>query len=99
VRFYHLPAESGVRVMSVEPGGPAEEADLLSGDIIVAYAGCPVPGIDELQRLLTGEQVGVRSRLTIIRRTELHDVDVVPQESGSRPRRRSEGRQTSALAG
>lgn len=99
VRFYHLPAESGVRVMSVEPGGPAEEADLLSGDIIVAYAGSPVPGIDELQRLLTGEQVGVRSRLTIIRRTELHEVGVVPQESGSRPRRRPGARQTSPLAG
>ena len=89
VRFYQLPVESGVRVMSVEPGGPGEQADLLSGDIIVGFGDCPVSGIDDLQRVLTGSLVGMRSTLRVVRRTDLLELDVVPEDSGAS---RREGR-------
>jgi S1-C subfamily serine protease len=84
VRFHNLPVESGILVTSIEPNSPAQRADLHEGDIIVGYNGQPIPGIDALHQLLTDAQVGVRSTLTIIRRTETLRLDIVPDESPPR---------------
>ena len=81
VRFYDLPQESGVVVISVEEGGPAERAGLREGDVIVALDGKPVAGVDDLQRLLTDTRVGVSSSLTIVRYTEKLEIKVVPEEA------------------
>jgi S1-C subfamily serine protease len=81
-RFHNLPVESGILVMSIEPGSPAQRAGLAEGDIIVAYNGQPIGSIDDLHRQLTETQVGVRSLLTIIRHTEKLERDIVPE---SRP--------------
>jgi S1-C subfamily serine protease len=83
-RFHHLPVESGILVASIEPNSPAQRAGLAEGDVIVGYNGQPIGGIDDLHRQLTETQVGVRSRLTIIRRTERLMLDIVPEESKSR---------------
>jgi S1-C subfamily serine protease len=84
VRFHNLPVESGILVTSIEPNSPAQRADLHEGDIIVGYNGQPIPGIDALHQLLTDAQVGVRSTLMIIRRTETLRLDIVPDESPPR---------------
>src|SRR5438552_3764302 len=86
VRFYDLPKESGVVVLSVENGRPAQKSGLHEGDEIVALGNQPVAGVDDLHRLLTDARVGVRSTVTLLRRTEKLTVDVVPEESkdGSR---------------
>ena len=81
VRFFNLPAESGVLAVSVERESPAAAAGLTEGDIIIAFSGQPVTGIDDLHRLLTDAQVGVPSPLTIIRRTEKIGLTIVPGES------------------
>jgi S1-C subfamily serine protease len=81
VRFYHLPASSGILVASVEPNSPAARSGLQEGDVIVAFAGQPVDGIDQLHRLLGEERIGVETPLTIIRRTEKLEITVVPAES------------------
>jgi S1-C subfamily serine protease len=81
VRFFNLPVESGVLAVSVEGGSPAAASGLAEGDIIIAFGGQPVTGIDDLHRLLTDAQVGVPSSLTIIRRTEKLDLTIVPAES------------------
>lgn len=83
VRYFNLPAESGVLAVSVERGSPAAVAGLAEGDIIIAFSGQAVAGIDDLHRLLTDTQVGVQSSLTIIRRTEKIDLTIVPAESQS----------------
>jgi S1-C subfamily serine protease len=79
-----LPVESGILVVSVEENSPAQRAGLSEGDIIIAFDGQPVTGIDDLHRMLTEEKVGVRTKLTIIRHTEKLNLDIIPEESKSR---------------
>jgi len=84
VRFYRLPAESGVLVISVEPGSPAQRAGVREGDVIVGYEGHSVAGIDDLHRLLTEGRVGARSPLELLRYTDRLVLEVVPEESKPR---------------
>jgi S1-C subfamily serine protease len=81
VRFYDLTKEMGVMVVGVADGSPAQKSGLQDGDVIIAFAGQPVAGVDDLHRLLTDAHVGVRSPLTILRRTERLELSIVPQES------------------
>ena len=78
VRFYDLAAESGVLVLSVEKRSPAEAAGLQEADVIVAFGATPIATVDDLHRLLTEEQVGKPTTLTVIRRTEKLALTVVP---------------------
>ena len=84
VRFYDLPVESGVLVVSVEPGSPAEKAGLEQGDVIVALAEKHVSSVDDLHRILTEEEVGAPSDLTVIRSTEKLEKRVVPARAQGR---------------
>src|SRR5437879_267980 len=79
VRYHKLPVESGVLVNAVQTGSPAEQADVRRGDVIVEFEGQPVAGIDPLHRLLTEALVGVRSELTIIRRSDKLSIQIVPE--------------------
>jgi S1-C subfamily serine protease len=71
---------------SVEIDSPADRAGIKRGDVIVAFGGRTVAGSDDLQRLLTGDQVGARSAITIVRGTEKIALEIVP---ASRPPVRS----------
>jgi S1-C subfamily serine protease len=81
VRFHNLPIESGILVVAVESGSPAQRAGVLEGDVIVGYGSQPIAGIDELHRVLTEHQVGVRSSLGVIRKGEKRVLAIVPEES------------------
>jgi len=81
VRFYNLPQESGVVVLGVEDTSPAKKAGLREGDVIVALDEKPVAGVDDLHRLLTDAQVGVRCELTVIRHTERFLLPIAPAEA------------------
>jgi S1-C subfamily serine protease len=81
VRFYDLPKETGVVVISVEENSPAKRAGLREGDVIVALEGQPVAGVDDLHRVLTDMRVGVSCSLTVIRWTEKLELKVVPEEA------------------
>src|SRR5882724_8494952 len=59
VRFHNLPRESGVLVVSLDRGSPAQRAGVHEGDVIIGYGTQPIAGIDDLHRLLTAEQVAV----------------------------------------
>jgi S1-C subfamily serine protease len=83
-RFHGLTVTSGVTVVTLEPGSPAARAELRPGDIIVALDGQPIAGIDDLQRLLTANRVGIRLALTILRGAAKLEVAIVPAEA---PRR------------
>jgi len=81
VRFYDLPRETGVVVISVEDTSPARKASLREGDVIVALDGKPVAGVDDLHRILTDARVGMSSTLTVLRHTEKLELRVVPEEA------------------
>src|SRR6266436_4491841 len=81
VRFYNVPLETGVLVVSVEKNSPAERAGLREGDLIVAFNGQPIGSVHDLHKILVGEQIGVSFCLNIIRNTEKMELPILPAES------------------
>jgi S1-C subfamily serine protease len=84
-RANQLASTSGVLVVSVEPGSPAETAGLREGDVILAFAGEAIAGVDDLHRQLTEERIGQPAALTILRGTRRRALTAVPRESARRP--------------
>ena len=80
VRHHKLTHNQGVLVAGTEPDGPARQSGLAEGDIIIAFREAPISSIDDLHRVLVGEEIGVRSTLTVIRGVERVALSVVPQE-------------------
>ena len=80
VVFHRLAVDQGILVSGTEPGSPARRAGLREGDVIVAFGGEPVSGIDELHRHLVARVIGVPSLVTVIRHTEKLDLVVTPAE-------------------
>jgi S1-C subfamily serine protease len=78
---HQLAEGSGMLVLHVEPGSPAQAAGIREGDVVVGFAGAPVGGVDDLHRLLTEGRIGVGTTLTVIRRAEKHEFTVLPAES------------------
>jgi S1-C subfamily serine protease len=84
VRFFNLPLESGLQVVSVEPDSPAERAGLQEGDVIIGFDDQNVPNMDVLHRLLTEKQVGAATPITVLRYPEKLTLAVIPEERKSR---------------
>lgn len=80
VRFYDLPKETGVVIVGVEKSSPAELAGLREGDVVVALGSQAIAGVDDLHRLLTDTQVGLKTAITVLRRTERMELAIVPGE-------------------
>lgn len=83
-RANQIAVSSGVLVVSVEPDSPAATAGLRTDDVILAFAGQAVGGIDDLHRLLTEDRIGAPSMLTVLRRGQRRQLTVVPAESRAR---------------
>ena len=80
-RANQLAVTSGVFVISVERDSPAAAAGLRDGDVVLAFAGEAVAGLDDLHRVLTGDRIGVPSPLVILRAAERRELTVIPGES------------------
>jgi len=81
VRYYDLPKETGVVVLSAEPNSPAERTGLREGDVIIALEGQPVAGVDDLHRVLSDVRAGAKTELTILRGTEKLVLGIIPEEA------------------
>jgi S1-C subfamily serine protease len=77
-RHHGLAVTSGVRIESVTPSSPAAAAGLRSGDILIAFDGHPVRGIDDLHRHLTDDRIGRVAPVVVLRGIERLEVVVVP---------------------
>jgi serine protease Do len=67
-----LPERDGLLVRGVEPGSPAEGAGLQPGDLLVAAAGRPLAGFDDLFDALEGAAGALP--LTVVRGTDEREV-------------------------
>ncbi|GAA2428841.1 S1C family serine protease [Streptomyces macrosporus] len=71
---------SGLRVVEVVPGAPADRAGLRPGDLLLTVGGEPVTSARELQRLMLAETIGRPLPLTALRADALVDVIATPVE-------------------
>jgi S1-C subfamily serine protease len=71
-----LGQESGLLVVGVEPGGPAESGGLLIGDVLIALGGEPVRDTDDLRGLLGAKRVGQATPVRVIRGGEPRELTV-----------------------
>src|SRR2546426_93208 len=75
-----LAQEAGVEVMRVERGGPAAEAGVGAGGVLVTADGGPPPSVDDLHRLLRRWPLAGALPLRILRAGELVTVEAAPRE-------------------
>ena len=82
------PAERGVLIQNVEKGSPAEEAGLMSGDILVSINGVDFKGgmyveeLPEIRRILSSLTIGEESTLTVLRGDEKRKFTIIPSLKG-----------------
>jgi S1-C subfamily serine protease len=71
---------TGLLVSNVEPGTPAAEGGLIMGDTLVRLDGEPVRDHEDLVTLLSGDRVGRKVPLQVIRGGELRDLTITVGE-------------------
>jgi S1-C subfamily serine protease len=65
-----LAVSSGAAITQIMPDGPAAQAGLQAGDIIVALESHAIAGVDDLIRQLHGGRIGQALAATVLRRGE-----------------------------
>jgi serine protease Do len=78
-----LGRDRAIEVVEVIGGSPAARAGLRPEDLIVGVDGLPVHGVNDLQRLMTGERIDTACTLEVVRDGVSRSVDLVPQELGT----------------
>jgi S1-C subfamily serine protease len=62
-----LDGESGVLVVAITGGGPAEQAGLRLGDVVLKLDGAPTTSVDAVHKLLTRDRIGRKVALDVLR--------------------------------
>ena len=75
-----LEQKTAATITAVEPKSPADEAGLLTGDMVVGLDGTPVTGVDDIVRMLDAGTIGRAVPLDILRRADPRRVWVSPRE-------------------
>jgi len=79
--YYNLPTRSGVVLAGIVRGGPADEAGLEEGDIVVQADGTTVDTMEQLQREIRKKKPGDRLNLTIVRDGRRREASLTLQEA------------------
>ena len=77
-----LGQETGVLLMSVEPGGPAAKAGMALGDTLVSLEGAPICHMDDVLAALGGDRIGSTLAARILRGGALQEMRVTVGERG-----------------
>jgi S1-C subfamily serine protease len=75
-----LGRKSGVEVVEVVEGSPADRAGMRAEDLIVELDGQPIERVDEVQRLMTGQAIGRCVAVKVLRGEHLLDLELRPVE-------------------
>jgi S1-C subfamily serine protease len=75
-----LGRQSGIEVVEVAPGSPAQRAGLRAEDLIVELGGGPIERVDEVQRLMTQEAIGRPMPVRVLRGDRVLDLELSPVE-------------------
>jgi S1-C subfamily serine protease len=82
VRYFQLENDSGVQIMDVVQGSPADRAGLKAGDVIISLAGEPVLSVDDIHRKLTRASIGRDLNIVLLRDwTVKLEKEIVPSEN------------------
>ena len=73
-------AGAGVEVVEVMTGSPAERAGIRPEDLILAVNGTATERVEDLQRLMVAELIGVAVSVKLLRAGRVTDVKLVPAE-------------------
>ena len=71
---------TGVEVVEVVAGGPADLAGLRAEDVIVDLVGARIADVGDLQRLMVAEVIGARLPVTVVRDGGVVELEIVPDE-------------------
>jgi S1-C subfamily serine protease len=71
---------TGLRLVEVIPGSPADRAGLRAGDLVLSAGRQPVTDAQGVQRQLFSEAIGKRMPITVLRNGAMVDVVTVPTE-------------------
>jgi S1-C subfamily serine protease len=72
--------DRGLLIVGLTPGGPADAANLLVGDVLIEFDGQPVSAPEDLLDLLTADCVGRPVKTRLLRAGASHDVSVTVAE-------------------
>jgi C-terminal processing protease CtpA/Prc len=81
-----LPAERGLVVVRILPGGPAFFSEAREKDLLVDLAGQPVAGVEEYRRVLSPLLPSSRVKLTLLRGGERIETDLKLERDANRER-------------
>ncbi|MFB6461984.1 S1C family serine protease [Bradyrhizobium tunisiense] len=75
----------GALLAQIEPDGPAANAGLLPGDVVIRLDGVEINGVDDLIRVLERDRIGRRLAMDVLRLGRLRAIEIDPIER--KPRR------------
>jgi S1-C subfamily serine protease len=70
----------GALLAQIEPDGPAAQAGLLAGDVVIKLDGVDINGVDDLIRVLDRDRIGRRLAVDVLRLGRLRAFDIHPIE-------------------
>jgi serine protease Do len=82
VLLRQMGVEHGILVEDVQPGGPAEKAGLLPGDVITELNGQPVKSGPELVNPISQTKIGDQVRIRYVRNGKANEVKITVGDRG-----------------
>jgi S1-C subfamily serine protease len=70
----------GALLAQIEPDGPAAQAGLMPGDVVIKLDGVDINGVDDLIRVLDRDRIDRTLEMDVLRLGRLRSVEIHPVE-------------------